>query len=1811
MLTAYAWQNLASANPTWAAAASWSPSSAFPNSSADSANLSADLTTTQSIALAQNITVQSALFGDTALTGGVGQTQTISAGNILTFDNGSSSASLTLASGTVAGATIAAPISLDSNLVVTDNDDIANPLTLSGNIDTKGHSLTVAGTGKVIISGAVSNSAASGAVTATLSKSTSTAITFGQSVTFTATLSSSVETPAGSVLFMDGSTVLGTAALSGGVATLATASLGAAVHSLSAIYGGSPDLAAATSNALTQTINKSSTTTALTKNATGAIRFGQSVSFTATMAAVSPGIGTPWGSVTFKDGSTAIGTATLGGGVATFTTTSLATGSHPSITAVYGGDSNFNTSTSSAATQTVNQSSTTTTLTKSTTAPIIYGQSVTFTATMAAVSPGAGTPTGTITFMDGSTTLATATLSSGAATFTSSSLAAASHPVTAVYSGDTNFSTSTSSAVTQTVNPSSTAESLAKSTTGVISYGQSVTFTATLSAVSPGVGTPTGTVTFMDGSTALATATLSGGVATFTTTTLPAGSHTALTAVYAGDGNFNSKTSNTLTQTVNHSSTTTALSSSAAGANITFTATLSPVAPGAGTPAGSVTFKNGSTTIGTATLAAGVASFSTTALPVGTDSITAVYAGDANYNTSTSSAVNVTVSLTLTSIAVTPATPTINENQATQFSASGLDQFGTALTTQPTFTWSATGAGSINSTGLYTAPTSVGSTTITATSGSVTGSASATVAEGPPTVATASTAMLSTDGTYATLNVLGADANGESGLTYAWTTTSAPSGAPAPTFTDAGTNTAKDALAFFQVAGNYTFQATITNVAGLAVTSSVSLTVTQIATSIDVTPAGPVLVAGMSEPFVAVEADQFGNAMTTQPTTFTWSVESDGEGGTITATGDYTAGGAGGLDMIDVADSADSLTGQAYASDVTTAPDAPTGVTATPAEQGVVLTWDSGVDAGSYDVYRGTTAGGESATPVASGLSDPTFTDTGLTDGATYYYTLQAINPLGMSSASAEANAAPGRVGPGEVWATPGDHAIDISWDSALGASSYNLYRSTTTGGEGTTPYQTGLTEAGYTDAQTTSTPYYYTVTATYPSGEGVASAESSAAAELAVPSNPSNLVAAVNGSNEVDLSWTAASGADQYIIEMSTDGTTFSPYDQVDGSTTTYADTGAADGTAYTYEVLASNAVGDSAAAMSSAVTTPIAAPDQLTADTISSTEIDLTWENNSSGATGFTVQRSTDGVHFTTIGTTDSDTTTYDDEGLSPGTGYTYQVVATTSSATSAASSSTSATTTPASLAGLAASADSASQITLTWTPVTGATGYEIDRKDPVNTTFEAIDSVDQPSGASASYSDTGLSDGTAYTYQVIPYNDSGEADGTNPSASAATPLIAPSNVAAVALSSGSVEVVWQNESSSETTFNVQRLLDGAPDGESIPVDSGTTDYVDSNAQPSTTYTYEVSASNSTGDSAATGASEVTTPSAPATSAPVMPILISAAAASTSSIQISYSASDGSHLELEQTGPGDPNFHKIADLGSSTASSAQSYVVSGLASDMNYSFRLRADKGGEMIYSAVKSASTSSGQFLTGDPGGPAAPTGLTISDLQPSSFSVSDSNGDLLILTLSSPEYPGLDSNWWWGYGNDVLSVNPNTTYTIWAQAMDPSTLALSAPSLVTVTTPGTLPSAPTGITVVPGSGTDTADVSWSYDLDTPNMVGFMVYEADADGTRSAETFVDSSTTSAELYGQAGATYVVTAMTTAPDEDGGYLEESKFSAAATLSGGARSRRTASRPPRLPAASGCSGTTLRLMKPGLPSSAAPAPTFQPICRPSPSLLT
>src|SRR2546425_3601754 len=332
------------------------------------------------------------------------------------------------------------------------------------------------------------------------------------------------------------------------------------------------------------------------------------------------------------DGSTAIQAGSVN---ATFQLPFLAPGSH-SLTAQYNGDGNLNPSTSSAVIVTIGKASTTTAL-MSASNPSVYGQSVTFTATVSVTSPGSGATTGSVTFSEGSTTLGTGSLNGAAqATYSTSSLAVGSHLIIATYAGDGNFTASTSSSLIQVVNQAGSATALVSSQ-NPSAIGQSVTFTATITAVAPGAGTPTGTVTFQEGTSTLATGTLdSAGHASFTTGALSAGGH-AITATYGGDLNFTGS-SGTVAQAVNQGLTNTTTTVEASpnpsllGDSVTFTATVTP-AP----PAGElVTFSDGSTTLGAGALNSGIATFTTTTtLSLGSHFINAVYAGDATLLAST------------------------------------------------------------------------------------------------------------------------------------------------------------------------------------------------------------------------------------------------------------------------------------------------------------------------------------------------------------------------------------------------------------------------------------------------------------------------------------------------------------------------------------------------------------------------------------------------------------------------------------------------------------------------------------------------------------------------------------------------------------------------------------------------------------------------------------------------------------------------------------------------------------------------------------------------------------------------------------------------------------------------------------------------------------------------------------------------------------------------------------------------------------------------------------------------------------------------
>jgi hypothetical protein len=192
------------------------------------------------------------------------------------------------------------------------------------------------------------------------------------------------------------------------------------------------------------------TTTVVTSSANPSV-YGQPVTFTATVATVASGGPTPTGSVQFSvDGSPYGSPVTLSGGQAAVTISSLAVGGH-TIAASYTPDTDSFTGSGGTLSQTVNKANTTTVVTSSAN-PSVYGQAVTFTATVNVVAPGAGTPTGSVSFYDGATLLGTATLSGNQAQWTTSALVVGSHSITASYSGDGNFNGSTSSAFSQQVN---------------------------------------------------------------------------------------------------------------------------------------------------------------------------------------------------------------------------------------------------------------------------------------------------------------------------------------------------------------------------------------------------------------------------------------------------------------------------------------------------------------------------------------------------------------------------------------------------------------------------------------------------------------------------------------------------------------------------------------------------------------------------------------------------------------------------------------------------------------------------------------------------------------------------------------------------------------------------------------------------------------------------------------------------------------------------------------------------------------------------------------------------------------------------------------------------------------------------------------------------------------------------------------------------------------------------------------------------------------------------------------------------------------
>jgi len=479
---------------------------------------------------------------------------------------------------------------------------------------------------------------------------------FGATVTLTASLvaASGLPMPTGTVAFTDGAAGLGVAPVGAdGHASVGTSTLSVGTHSIVAVYSGDTSYQSATAAAASIVVGKAATSVALTSNTAPA---GQPVTLTAAVTVVSPGSGTPGGTVDFRSGSTAIagctGIAVQNGSAAC--NTSFAQAGSYTIGASYNGDANTAASTASL-TLTTGRSAAAITTAFAPAAPG-YGAAVTITATLVGAA-GQPSPTGTVAFSDGLTALGTAPVSAGGqASVAVSTLIAGTHSIVAVYSGDANYQLATAAAVSVLVGKAATSMAL---TSNAAQVGQPVTLTAAVTVVSSGSGTPGGTVDFRSGSTAIAGCTgiaTQNGSAACNTSFSQTGNY-SIGATYNGDGNTTASTATlalTVSKAVAGIYTAATLSAPPYGAAVTVNALLLG-ATGLPAPGGTVAFSDGTAALTTVAVgsdgrASLVLGSGANALSIGTHSIAAVYSGDANYQTATAAALAIVVAKAATSV---------------------------------------------------------------------------------------------------------------------------------------------------------------------------------------------------------------------------------------------------------------------------------------------------------------------------------------------------------------------------------------------------------------------------------------------------------------------------------------------------------------------------------------------------------------------------------------------------------------------------------------------------------------------------------------------------------------------------------------------------------------------------------------------------------------------------------------------------------------------------------------------------------------------------------------------------------------------------------------------------------------------------------------------------------------------------------------------------------------------------------------------------------------------------------------------------------
>lgn len=540
------------------------------------------------------------------------------------------------------------------------------------------------------------------------------------------------------------------------------------------------------------------------------------------------------------------------------------------------------------------------------------------------------------------------------------------------------------------------------------------------------------------------------------------------------------------------------------------------------------------------------------------------------------------------------------------------------------------------------------------------------------------------------------------------------------------------------------------------------------------------------------------------------------------------------------------------------------------------LFWsDANVQAVTFEISRADKPGGAYQV-IQPDYAQKIFDDKSLNAASPYCYRVRARNSAGVYSNYSTEVCGTTRAAPAIVPDPPTNliatalspTEIRLSWTATTSTfgTGYLLERATSPAGAYSTTADLAGNQTTFTDTRLSpNTSYCYRVRTKYNatlSGPGNEVCATTQPPAPTVPNPPGRLSATAVAFDRVNLSWADGSGNETgFEIQQSPDGVAWNTIGTAPENATTYQVAGLNGATRYYYRVQAVNGVGPSGYTEPVNVLTPAApvpppsAPTGLTATAVSATQINLTWTNTATTATGYEVDQSPDGTgNWTKIGDAPASATTYQNTGLTPNTRYFYRVRAVNQGggANSNVANAITPDVAPAAPIRLTAQAASYSAVSLSWSDGSAnETGFEIQQSTD-GTIFNRVGTV----GANVtSYQQTGLNGSTTYYYRVLAFNAIGPsgysnvADATTPPA----PLPGiPANLTAVPVDFDLIKLTWSPVSANTTSVVIERSTSSTSGfveiGQQVP---GRTEFGDVGVLPIATYYYRIKAVNSAGSS------------------------------------------------------------------------------------------------------------------------------------------------------------------------------------------------------------------------------------------------------------------------------------------------------------------------------------------------------------------------